>query len=221
VSVRCRRQVKSVQVSPGDWTGLAAACDLPCSFGCVLIVFVNAPRQCNRRRRVAPYSCLLGSVENTGGSATRRGERGSERRGPTREDKGWGSTGGGDVAGPPPQKGKGLPAVSVRTEVGRLSSAVRARVQVAMRARSSRAFAGPVWLTAALSARACSCCAFLCPPPPLRPPVLYCGSSQWWGIRRVGIRRVCGSCASSNAAAGAWGVCGGVNNPFYVLQPNP
>jgi hypothetical protein len=53
------------------------------------------------------------------------------------------------------------------------SSAVRARVQVAMRARLSRAFAMPVWLTEALSARACSRDACLCPPPPLLPPVLW------------------------------------------------
>ena len=73
---------------------------------------------------------------------------------------------------PPEEKrvGRALAGVTwpVHSQIGRVSrlcrfgrklgdsSAVRARVQVAMRARLSRAFAMPVWLTEALSARACS-----------------------------------------------------------------
>ena len=46
---------------------------------------------------------------------------------------------------------------------------------------------------------------------------LYCGGSCGvWGSD------VCAAAArAQNAAAGAWGVCGSVNNPFYVVQPNP
>ena len=118
-----------------------------------------------------------------------------------------------------PKKGK----VSRLCRFGRKlgdSSAVRARVQVAMRARLSRAFAMPVWLTEALSARACSSDAYVCPPPPLLPPVLWvCGGScgVWGGSDTCGrqLREL-------RTQLPARGMCvWSVNNPFYVVQPNP